>query len=94
MAVKAWQLLPGLMFNRLRYGRYLDILVTHAPPFGIHDGEDFPHRGFKTFLNLMDRFRPRFLLHGHKHVCGADTWRTRYQDTEVINVHPFRVIEW
>jgi len=94
MAYKAWWLAPSLLMNRVLYGRYLDILITHAPPFGIHDGEDWPHRGFKTLLRLMARFRPRYLFHGHKHAYGPEPWRTRYLDTEIINVYPFRVIEW
>jgi Icc-related predicted phosphoesterase len=94
MTHRVWRLVPALMMNRVRYGRYLDILITHSPPFGIHDGQDLPHRGFKAFLGLMARFRPRYLLHGHKHVYGPQPPRTRYRDTEVINVYPFRVIEW
>jgi len=80
--------------NRVLHGRYLDILITHSPPFGIHDGEDLPHRGFKALLGFMTVFRPRYLLHGHKHIYGPEPSRTRYLDTEVINVYPFRVIEW
>lgn len=93
MAYKAWCMSPALLMNRVFHGRYLDILITHAPPLGIHDGEDWPHRGFKTLLGLMARFRPRYLLHGHKHVYGTEAWRTRYLDTKVINVYPLRVIE-
>ena len=94
MAYKVWRLAPALLMNRVRYGRYLDILITHAPPRGIHDGEDWPHRGFKAFLGLMARFRPRYLLHGHKHIYGPEAWRTHYLGTEVINVYPSRMIEW
>jgi Icc-related predicted phosphoesterase len=94
MAYKAWRLTPALLMNRMLRGRYLDILITHSPPFGIHDGKDLPHRGFKALIGFMNRFRPRYLLHGHKHMYGAETWRTRYRDTYVINVYPFRVIEW
>jgi Icc-related predicted phosphoesterase len=81
------------MVNRLRFGRYLDVLITHAPPFGIHDDADLPHQGFSVFLKLMQRFRPRYLLHGHKHIYGLDTWRTRFGETEVINVYPYRLLE-
>jgi Icc-related predicted phosphoesterase len=94
MAWKVRAMTPALLMNRLRYGRYLDILITHSPPYGIHDGEDLPHRGFRAFLDLLDRFKPRYLLHGHKHVYGPEPTRTRYADTEVINVYPFRVIEY
>jgi Icc-related predicted phosphoesterase len=94
MTYKGWRLTPALLMNRVFHSRFLDILVTHAPPLGIHDGKDWPHRGFNAFLELMARFRPRYLLHGHKHIYKSDTWQTRYLDTEVINVYPCRVIEW
>jgi len=90
---KVVRLIPALLLNRMRYGRYLDLLITHAPPHGIHDGEDLPHRGFEVFRWLMDRFRPRYLLHGHKHVYRPQTTRTRRGDTTVVNVYPFAVIE-
>lgn len=93
MRLRVWRLIPQLLVNRMQYGRYLDVFVAHAPPFGIHDGKDWPHRGFESFLWLMARFRPRFLLHGHKHIYGPETQRTCYLDTEVINVYPSRVIE-
>ncbi|MBU0704842.1 MAG: metallophosphoesterase [Chloroflexi bacterium] len=94
MAYKAWRLGLTMLMNRVLHGRYLDILITHAPPFGIHDGEDWPHRGFKALLRLMARFRPRYLLHGHKHIYGPECRQTRYMDTEIINVYPYHVIEW
>ena len=39
------RLTPQLLWNRQRYGRYLDVLVTHSPPFGVHDRPDLPHYG-------------------------------------------------
>ena len=78
----------------MRYGRYLDILITHSPPFGIHDDEDPAHRGFKAFLRFMARFRPRYLLHGHRHVYRPEPCKTRYLGTEVINVYPSELVEW
>ncbi len=92
-----WQvarLLPRLLLNRLRYGRFLDILITHSPPFGIHDRPDLAHNGFKIFLPFMRTFKPRYLLHGHIHLYRQDTIRqTRYYDTEIVNVFPARVID-
>ena len=46
------RLAPKLLANRLRYGRWLDILITHSPPFGIHDKEDRAHTGFRSFFAL------------------------------------------
>lgn len=90
---KAVRLIPSLLLNRIFHGRYLDILVSHAPPRGIHDGEDMPHRGFAALRWLMEWFRPRYLLHGHKHVYRPQASRTRYGATTVINVYPLAVIE-
>jgi Icc-related predicted phosphoesterase len=94
MVLKIWGMAPALAMNRLRHGRYLDILICHSPPFGIHDGEDPAHRGFEALRRLTRRFRPRYLLHGHQHAYAQETCQTWYLNTEVVNVHPFRVIEW
>lgn len=95
MAQRVLQLTPALLVNRARYGRFLDILITHSPPRGIHDGKDAAHIGFDAFLTVMNRFRPRYLLHGHSHVYRNDIpTMTRYRDTQVINVYPYRVLEF
>ena len=76
-----------LRYNKIRYGRYLDILITHAPPFGIGDGEDLCHRGFRCFLDFMDKYTPKYLLHGHVHLDDHNSNRvSRYGGTQVINV--------
>src|SRR5215813_8554090 len=33
-------LMPGMLLRRLMYGYGVDVLVTHAPPRGIHDMQD------------------------------------------------------
>jgi Icc-related predicted phosphoesterase len=94
MAWKVWQLAPALMLNRLLHGRYLDILITHAPPSGIHDRPDRCHQGFRAFRTLMDRFRPRYLIHGHVHVYHpSEPTRTEYRKTTVINTYGYQTLE-
>ena len=69
--------------------RGFDILVTHAPAYQLNDGEDLPHQGFKVFLSLLKKYRPRFFIHGHVHMsygrkhCRYDT----YGDTHFINAY-------
>ena len=94
MLLRLWRLVPRLLLNRLRHGHYLDIMLTHAPPLGIHNGPDFPHRGFKAFLTLMDWFKPRYLIHGHIHRSyGFSTvTETRYKDTLVLNTAGYRLL--
>ncbi|HMQ31834.1 MAG TPA: metallophosphoesterase, partial [Chloroflexaceae bacterium] len=36
MMRRAWRPVPWMLFNNYPYGSYLDILITHAPPLGIH----------------------------------------------------------
>jgi len=88
------KLAPALLYNRMRYGRYLDVLVAHSPPYGIQDKPDLPHTGFKSFRYLMQIFKPRYLLHGHIHIYRRDeVTRTQFQQTEVINVYPYRILD-
>jgi Icc-related predicted phosphoesterase len=85
---------PRLWLNRLRTGRYLDILITHAAPGGIHDAGDLCHRGFRSLVQFMDCFKPRYLIHGHTHLYGHhQRWQSAYGQTEVVNAFGYRVIE-
>ncbi len=94
MMLRVLRLAPRLWWNKLVHGRYLDILLTHAPPRGIHDREDKCHWGFKAFLTFMKWFRPRYLVHGHIHLYElGETRRTRYLATEVVNCYDHLVLE-
>ncbi|MDR1419598.1 MAG: metallophosphoesterase [Treponema sp.] len=94
MKMEILKLLPGLVFNRIFRGRYLDILLTHASPRGIHDREDKCHWGFKCFLDFMRLFKPKYLVHGHIHLYSLSDLRiSRYGDTQVINAYSHHVID-
>jgi uncharacterized protein len=86
------QMVPRLIWNKRRFGRALDILVTHSPPFGIHDRPDLPHTGFKVFLSFLKMFKPRYHLHGHIHIYRQDTVvKSHFEETTIINVYPYSV---
>ncbi len=94
MRAKIARLSPALVLNRLRYGRYLDLLVTHAPPFGIHDGTDLPHHGFKSFLWFIDHYQPRYVIHGHKHVYdNREPVVTQRGKTTIVNTYGYRILD-
>ncbi len=87
----ALNLAVPLMFNRLFFGRFLDVLVTHASPWKIHDMDDLPHQGIKAFNWLIKVFKPAVHLHGHIHVYRQDTVTiTQVEKTRVINTYGFR----
>jgi Icc-related predicted phosphoesterase len=95
MFLKILALVPRLLWNKARHGRYLDILLTHAPPEGMNDRPDPTHRGFKAFVWFMDRFRPKFLLHGHVHLYDINAERaTSYKETTIINVYDHYVLDF
>lgn len=80
------RLLPGLLYNRLVYGRFLDIFVTHAPPWKIHDQPDRTHQGIKAFRWFIRVFEPKYHFHGHIHVYRPDAiTETQFGHTRVIN---------
>jgi Icc-related predicted phosphoesterase len=77
MFFKALKLLPRMLWNKLVHGRYLDILLTHASPRGIHDKPDKCHTGFKVFLWFMRWFKPKYLIHGHIHLYDINAQTSR-----------------
>ena len=90
----ALRLAPKLLFNYFRYGRHLDILVTHAPSWGIQDREDLPHQGIKAFRWLVKVFQPVLHLHGHVHLYRQDEAnQVVFGKTHVINTYGARIIE-
>jgi Icc-related predicted phosphoesterase len=72
---------------KIRKNKGVDVLVTHAPAFGKGDLDTLPHRGFRCFLKFMEKYRPRYMLHGHVHRnYGFKIPVTQsYLDTEIIN---------
>ena len=93
MRRRIFRLIPRLLINRLIFGRFLDIFVTHAPPRYIHDGEDLPHHGFECFRWFLKLFKPRYHLHGHIHLYDLNAPRvTDFEATRVINVFGYYVL--
>lgn len=94
MKSRIFRLSSKLYQMKRKHGRYLDILVTHAAPRGIGDGEDMCHMGFRCFLSFMDKFKPRYLLHGHVHLTDLNANRvTQYKDTKVINIYKSYILD-
>ncbi len=73
-----------------------DILVTHSPAFGLNDGNDLPHTGFRVFNALLDEYKPRYFLHGHVHLnYGRNPRLCKYgENTTVVNGFERYVFEY
>jgi Icc-related predicted phosphoesterase len=74
-------------------GSKLDILLTHAPPFGWSHRQDQAHIGFITFHQLVNDLAPKVLIHGHVHPYGRREPVRRLGATLVINAVPSRLVE-
>ena len=79
----------------IRRHRGFDILLTHAPMRGVHDLDTPAHRGFECFGDLIDRWQPKWFLHGHVHLnYGMNLPRkTQRGETQIVNAYEYQVIE-
>lgn len=79
----------------LRRKKGFDILLTHSPAYQLNDGRDLPHQGFRVFQTLLDKYKPKFFIHGHVHLnYGAKCRRyDKYGETNVINAFERCIIE-
>jgi hypothetical protein len=94
IGLMAAKMAPRLHLNRLRHGRALDLLVSHAPPRDVNDRDDPAHRGFESLRGFLAKWRPPYHLHGHIHLWDrSQPFQQRFAATDVINVFPYRLLE-
>lgn len=64
-----------------------DILLTHAPAYRIDDDEDMPHQGFEAFARLLDKYHPKYFVHGHVHMSYGRKFKriAKYNEVTIIN---------
>ena len=73
----------------------VDIVLTHAPARGLGDASDPAHMGFEALRELLDKYHPAYLIHGHVHLNysqGAQRTLT-YGDTTVVNAYERHALE-
>ena len=81
------------LLRRARWRGPVDVLLTHAPPLGLGDGEDGPHVGIESLHTALGRLKPTWHLHGHIHPYGRTMPDRQVGPTTVRNVIPWRMIE-
>lgn len=75
----------------------IDIFVSHAPAAGFNDGDDWAHKGFQVFNVILDKYKPKYFLHGHVHM--SYNWKQKrvcqYNEyTTVINGYERYVFDY
>lgn len=82
------------MWWKLIRHKGIDILVTHSPALGINDGRDQCHKGFETFVEILDKYHPKFFVHGHVHMNYGNFPRiTTYKETTIVNAYQRYILE-
>jgi Icc-related predicted phosphoesterase len=71
----------------------VDLIISHSPPLGVGDAPDDAHRGFESFLRLIDTLEPDFMVHGHIHPHGFAKPDRTVGTTTVVNAIPHRLLE-
>lgn len=66
--------------RKIRKAGGFDILLTHAAARGYGDREDLCHMGFEVFNDLLEEYKPRYMIHGHIHES--------YGNFERETIHP------
>ena len=80
----------------IRKHKGFDILLTHAPARHINDCDNLTHRGFECFGVLLDKYKPKYFVHGHVHMnYGSRVPRKTVRgDTTIINAYDHYAFEY
>ena len=83
------------MKGQLFWNKGIDELVTHAPAAGIHDDCDECHKGFEVFNEIIEKYKPKFFVHGHVHMNYGRKFprEDMVGETRVVNAYQRYVIE-
>ena len=73
-----------------------DILLAHAPARGYGDMDDLPHMGFECFNPLLEKWKPRYFVHGHVHKSYGhfNPIITHSAGTTIVNCFDHQIIDF
>jgi uncharacterized protein len=81
------------LVRKARSAGPVDVLLTHAPPLGLGDGEDGPHVGIEALHGVIGKLEPTWHLHGHIHPYGQTMPDRTLGATTIRNVIPWKVFD-
>jgi hypothetical protein len=70
---------------------YVDVMLAHSPPKGIHDEDDPAHQGLQALREYVERVHPKYFLHGHTYVSTA-TQEDMLGTTKVVHVYADQIL--
>jgi len=82
------------MFEIMKDFPRVDIVITHAPPFGVHDDpNETAHRGWKALREYVEKYQPDYVLHGHTYPSKGEVVVDMIGATKVIYVYQDKIID-
>jgi hypothetical protein len=81
------------LVRKARSAGPVDVLLTHAPPLGLGDGDDGPHVGIEALHGVIGKLEPTWHLHGHIHPYGQAMPDRTLGATTIRNVIPWKVFD-
>ncbi|MDO5382989.1 MAG: metallophosphoesterase [Eubacteriales bacterium] len=85
------------MWPKIKMKKGIDILLTHSPAAGICDGQDNCHKGFEVFIDILEKYKPKYFIHGHVHKNYARDFvrEQKYnEDTVIINGYDRYILDY
>lgn len=85
---------PRFWWNRIKYGTFIDLIISHAPPMGFGKPHELCHTGFSCLRRLAEKYQPRYLVHGHIHLYDKNEPRvSMLGKTKIINAYNYYVLD-
>ena len=70
---------------------YVDVMLAHSPPRGMHDEDDPAHQGFEALREYILKQQPKYFLHGHTYV-STGIREDMLGNTKVIHVYADQIL--
>ncbi len=70
---------------------YVDVMLAHSPPKGIHDEDDPAHQGLAALREYVMRVQPKYFLHGHTYV-STGIQEDLLNTTNVVHVYGDQIV--
>jgi len=60
----------------------------------VGDGDDLAHTGFKSFVEMLDTYSPKYFFHGHQHLnYGRHSRILQYKSTTIVNAYGYYLMD-
>lgn len=70
-----------------------DIVISHAPITGYHEGKHEVHKGFQCYRKALDFLVPKLWLHGHVHLKNHhEVQESHHNNTKIVNTFGYKVL--